>query len=165
MSAGSVRLSPPASADRGKRCDLRVCRAVAVHRSTYALPSGSRECPDRTGAALPSFCVTPHLKTGVHVDKLNAQVAGERLVSATRQPLYAGARALLARCYNPAVVALMRHADSAVDSFRAMAVSGAAKWTVEGSDRSGLRRHRWVPLQDAPRLLEGAPRIAGRGRE
>lgn len=64
----------------------------------------------------------------------------------TRQPLYEGARMLLAAGHDPEAMLTMRLDGSAFPSFKPMSIAALAKWTIEETDESGLKRRRWVPL-------------------
>ena len=84
---------------------------------------------------------------------------GSRLLRATRQTTYDGARALLAQGVSPDAVITTRHRGSAIVGSR-MIVGEAAKWTVTESDREGLRRIPWRPL---PTRFLSRPGVAENG--
>lgn len=69
---------------------------------------------------------------------------GRVLVRASRQPLFDGARALLAEGVAPATVISVRHRGSRIIAMQST-TGEAAKWTVEEADRGGLRRRSWRP--------------------
>jgi hypothetical protein len=95
---------------------------------------------------------------------------GELLVSGSRQPLVDGARVLLARGFDPATPLTMRMEGKAYDSFQPMPIGQWAKWTYEESEKTALRRVRWMPFAEgAGRQKSGsepsvAPARAGRRR-
>lgn len=91
-----------------------------------------------------------------------------RTVTRSRQPTYAGARALLAEGMAPDTLLQVRHTGSPY-----IAMSGKladlARWSVSESDRSGLRRVEWQPYPAAsangpakasPELQDGRHAIA-----
>jgi hypothetical protein len=93
--------------------------------------------------------VRPHLERGgFHLDRFDAYLDDE-LMAISRQPLLDGARALLARGFDPHAMLTMRLASSAADSFRPKPIREWAKWTIAERDRGGLQRERWKPLRSA----------------
>jgi hypothetical protein len=71
---------------------------------------------------------------------------GEVVVASTRQPLVDGARALLARGFDPATPLTMRVERKAYDSFQPLAIGQWAKWTYKEGEKEALRRTAWMPL-------------------
>ncbi len=69
---------------------------------------------------------------------------GEQLLT-TRRPLTDGARALLARGYNPNLPLAVRAENRNYDSFKPITIGEAAKWTVSEEDKGGLRLRPWKP--------------------
>lgn len=85
-----------------------------------------------------------------HPGRHEALCDGEVIVKSSRQPCYDGARALLARGVDPETF-IQWHNEHGTPDMRGK-VGELAKWTVEESDRDGLRRRRWRPN---PRFLPG----------
>jgi hypothetical protein len=75
----------------------------------------------------------------------------------TRQPLYDGARELLALGYSPRTVVRVRHAGGI--AMRGV-VGELAKWTIEERDRGGLRKVLWKPHGMAHSSRDGSPPAA-----
>ena len=71
---------------------------------------------------------------------------GELLVTSTRQPLVDGARALLARGFDPCTPLTMRHEGKAYDSFQPMPIGHWAKWTYKEREKGGMAVERWMPF-------------------
>lgn len=93
--------------------------------------------------------VRPHLeRNGFHVDRFDAYLDGDLIVS-SRQPLLDGARRLLERGFDPEALLTIRMHDRSYDSFHPKPIREWAKWTIAELDRRGLRRRRWRPLEDA----------------
>jgi hypothetical protein len=91
----------------------------------------------------------PHLERGgFHLDRFDAFLDGELIVT-SRQPLLNGARALLARGFDPDAMLTMRHAGRAYDSFHPKPLREWARWTITERDRRGLQRIGWRPFADA----------------
>jgi hypothetical protein len=91
----------------------------------------------------------------------------EVVVTGTRQPLVDGARALLARGFDPATPLTMRHEGKAYDSFQPLPMGEWAKWTYAESEERALRRVNWMPFP-APRSGQksgSAPLVVPEGRE
>ena len=100
------------------------------------LDSGTSSAPLR-------LIAHPHLERGgYHLDRFDACLDGE-LITTSRQPLLDGARALLARGFDPDAMLTIRLASSAADSFRPKPIREWARWTITERDRDGLRRERW----------------------
>jgi hypothetical protein len=100
------------------------------------------------GAVL-RLIVCPHLERGgFHIDRFDAYLDGELIVT-SRQPLLHGARRLLERGFDPEALLTMRMHDRPYDSFHPKPIREWAKWTIKELDRRGLRRQRWEPLQNA----------------
>lgn len=81
--------------------------------------------------------------------------AGRVVVPASRQPLLDAARALAASGMPPATIVTASHRGSAIVAMRAT-LAEATPWTIEESDRGGLRRRRWKPFQGAAAFRDGA---------
>jgi hypothetical protein len=73
-----------------------------------------------------------------------AHADGRCIGKASKQPLFDGARALLAEGVPPEVAITTRHAGSTNVATRS-AVGEASRWTNEESDTRGLRLRRWRP--------------------
>ena len=71
---------------------------------------------------------------------------GDLIVAGTRQPLVDGARELLARGFDPAVLLTMRHEGKAYDSFQPLPIGRWAGWTYKEGEKDALRRTAWMPL-------------------
>ena len=80
---------------------------------------------------------------------------GRVLVRAIRQPLFDGARALAAEGVRAETVITARHCGSAIIAMRPT-VGEASRWTVEESDRGGLRK----PFENARSSQGGSPKPA-----
>ena len=89
-----------------------------------------------------------------------AAALGSEELCRSRQPLYDSARVLLARGVPPGTVIEARHAGSAIIGMRST-LGDAAQWSVEETDRDGLRRVRWTPARHAPRRSGYASPLAG----
>jgi hypothetical protein len=79
---------------------------------------------------------------------------GHVLAQASRQPLLDAARALAASGLPPETVVTASHRGSAVVAMRAT-LAEATPWTIEESDRGGLRMRRWKPFQGAGSFRDG----------
>ena len=77
-----------------------------------------------------------------------ATLDGRAIVKPTRQPFFNAARALLAMGHDPATVLEARHRGSAIVAMRS-AIGEAAKWTIKETDRGGLQKRRWEPVEIA----------------
>jgi hypothetical protein len=100
-------------------------------------------------SAVLRLIVRPHLERGgFHIDRFDADLGSEVIVT-SRQPLLDGARALLARGFDPEAMLTMRTDNRAYDSFDPKPIGEWAKWTIAELDRRGLRRRRWRPLEGA----------------
>ena len=84
---------------------------------------------------------------------------GRGLIRASRQPLLDGARALAAEGAPSETVITVRHRGSTIVAMRST-VGEAAKWTIEESDRGGLRKRRWRPFGMAGSSRDGVPENA-----
>ena len=90
-----------------------------------------------------ALTLTPHReRAGYHLDRFDAYV-GDELIVTSRQPLFDGARKLLERGHDPATPATIRHRGKDYDSFVPRPLSELAQWTIEESDKGGLKRRRW----------------------
>ena len=67
------------------------------------------------------------------------------LTKPTRQPLYDGARAMLALGYDPDTVVQVRHAGTIACSG---VVGELARWWIEERDRGGLRKVLWKSTRE-----------------
>ena len=97
-----------------------------------------------------SLRVIPHgERGGYRLDRFDAYLGDELLVT-SRQPYYAGARALIERGYDPDTM-LRMHPDA-----KAYPLSWWAQWMVEETNRDGLTRRKYRPFlrQEAPRTGE-----------
>ena len=100
------------------------------------LDSGTSHAPLR-------LIAHPHRERGgYHLDRFDACLGGE-LITTSRQPLLDGARALLARGFDPDAMLTIRLGSSAADSFRPKPIREWACWIITERDRDGLRRERW----------------------
>ncbi len=64
----------------------------------------------------------------------------------TRRPLTDGARALLARGYDPDLLLAVRAENRDHDSFKPITIGEAAKWAVKEENKAGLRLRHWMPF-------------------
>ena len=91
----------------------------------------------------------PHIEGGGgHLDRFDASVAGEHIVL-SRQPAYAGARALIATGRDPdTLVVVASHDRNGKPNapWPPQRLGELAKWTIEELDRQGLRRRKWAPF-------------------
>jgi hypothetical protein len=92
---------------------------------------------------------------------------GEPIVASTRQPLVDGARALLARGFDPATPLTMRMEGKAYDSFQPLPIAEWAKWTYKEREKGGLAVERWMPfaVPRSDRNSGSEPSVAPEGRE
>lgn len=90
-----------------------------------------------------------------------AHLDGE-LVVRSAQPLYDGARELLARGYDPEALLTLRHDYAETDSFKPKPIGELARWTVHERADRGLQLCKWSPMPE--RLTAGAPERASRPR-
>ncbi len=89
---------------------------------------------------------------------------GQRRIVRSRQPLLDAARVLLGEGADPATVIEACHLGSGTVALRST-IGDAARWTLEESDRGGLRRRLWRPrppdaFQDGPPFRAETPRNA-----
>jgi hypothetical protein len=91
--------------------------------------------------------------------RFSASCPGGVLVRSSKQPLLDAARALLDLGEPPETVLTTRHQGSAIVAQRST-VGEAAKWTINGRDRGGLRRELWKPH---PRAAQNADCSEGGG--
>ena len=84
---------------------------------------------------------------------------GRVLIRASRQPLLDGARALAAEGVPRETVITARHRGSTIVAMRST-LAEAAKWTIEESDRGGLRKRLWRPFGMAGSSRDGVPENA-----
>lgn len=93
--------------------------------------------------------VTPELaprKAGEFTASLES--TGEPIVRGTRQPLVDGARALLARGFDPATPITLRHLGRSYDSFEPLPLRQWAAWTYKEGEKRTLTRALWRPFAD-----------------
>jgi hypothetical protein len=115
-----------------------------------------------TGAAMPAawrgaestvlrLHLRPHIEhDGCHWDRFDAHLGG-KLIVRSRQPLYDGARHLLALGYAPETLLTIRHNGRDYDSFEPAPIGELAKWTIKERKKGGLQRRRWTRFEDASR--------------
>jgi hypothetical protein len=119
---------------------VRRWRAGPLLPENGMLDGGTSHAPLR-------LIVRPHLERGgFHLDRFDACLDGE-LITTSRQPLLDGARALLARGFDPDAMLTIRLASSPADSFRPK--PEWARWTITERERGGLQRTTWRPFADA----------------
>ena len=91
----------------------------------------------------------PHIERGGwHLDRFDAYVDGDHVVL-SRQPAYAGARALIAKGHDPDTLVVVAGEDrngKPSAPWPPQRLGELAKWTIEESDRQGLRRRKWAPF-------------------
>ena len=95
---------------------------------------------------------------GAKLGRYDAVLPDGRVLVRSRQPLFDGARKLLAEGVAPDTALTTRHQGSAIIAMHST-VGEAAKWTIQESDKGGLRKRLWRPFEDADFLL------GGRGKE
>ncbi len=80
---------------------------------------------------------------GARLGRYAATMPDGRVVARSRQPLFDGARALVALGDPPETMIVARHQGSASIAMRST-VAEAAKWTIEERDGAGLRKALWI---------------------
>ena len=89
----------------------------------------------------------PHIeRAGFHTDRFDVLLDDQPILGPTRSPLYATARELLKRGFEPDRLMTIRLTGRDYDSFEPRPIGELAKWTVQESDRGGLQRREWVPF-------------------
>ena len=73
-------------------------------------------------------------------------------------PIFGTARALLVLGFSPGTLLEFRHIGSDIIAAHGT-VGDLAEWTIQESDKGGLRKRLWKPFEDANFLL------GGRGKE
>ena len=71
---------------------------------------------------------------------------GDDLICISRQPFLDGARELLRRGYDPALLLTTRHVGKAYDNFVPAPLGERAKWTVTEGSQAGLRLECYHPF-------------------
>ncbi|MCZ6604846.1 MAG: hypothetical protein O7A03_06840 [Alphaproteobacteria bacterium] len=103
----------------------------------------------------------PHHTGTKSADRFDAFLDGE-FICTSREPLFAGARELLARGYDPSTLMTTRHEGKAFDSFKPAPIGKLAKLMIEESDAGGLRMRKWKPhpMADSCRGRVAQTRVA-----
>lgn len=91
--------------------------------------------------------------------KFRAVVGSMAITKPARQPLFDGARALLALGHDPAEVVAARHAGSDTIAMHGT-LGDLARWTIEERDQGGMRRALWKPREMADSSFAQAPETA-----
>jgi hypothetical protein len=82
----------------------------------------------------------PHIEAGgYHLDRFDAFLDGE-IITTSRQPVFDGARALIERGHDPEELICADQSGHLV--FKAT-IGENARWTIEESDKAGLRKRPW----------------------
>ena len=100
----------------------------------------------------------PHHTGAKIADRFDAHLDGEHICT-SREPLFAGARELLARGYDPSTLMTTRHDGKTFDSFKPAPIGKLAKLMIMESSRDGLRLVKWKPMSEADKAQLGAPRM------
>ena len=87
-------------------------------------------------------------------DRFDAIMPDGRVLVRSRQPLFDGARVLLAEGVPPETCIAVRHRGSTIVAMRRR-LGDAAKWTIEESDKGGLRKRMWKPFDNARSSRDG----------
>ena len=94
--------------------------------------------------------------------KFRALLGDLSITRPTRQPLFDGARSMLALGYPATTVVRVRHKGTIAMSGE---VGELARWSVEERDRGGLRKVLWKPRENAVSSDGGAPPAADEASE
>jgi hypothetical protein len=97
--------------------------------------------PSQNAAAI-ILVITPASKPGRFLG-----CVGDEIIAASRQPFLDGARALLARGYDPAATYNMRHANSEMLSFVTTTIGHAAGLSTREDNGSGIRFQKFIPFE------------------
>ena len=103
----------------------------------------------------------PHRIGAKIADRFDAFLDGE-FICTSREPLFDGARELLARGYDPSTLMTTRHVGKSFDNFKPAPIGKLAKLMIEESDAGGLRMRKWEPhpRADSCRGLVAQTRVA-----
>jgi hypothetical protein len=99
----------------------------------------------------------PHIEAGgYHLDRFDAFLDGE-VITTSRQPVFDGARALIERGHHPEELMC---ADQNGHLVFIATIGENARWTIEESDKAGLRKRPWreLPVQIAVSSRAVGPR-------
>ena len=137
--------------------------AAAGERRLAARPAVRRARPGRAKAPAAPETVRVDLRPVAHRPGFYRAELGEECLTVSRQPFYDTARVLIGRGVPPDAVLEAWHAGGVAAAMRA-SVGEAAKWTVEETDRGGLRRREWRPFAagaGCPPTRDEAEPVAG----
>jgi hypothetical protein len=99
----------------------------------------------------------PHIEAGgYHLDRFDALLDGE-VITTSRQPVFDGARALIERGHHPEELMC---ADQNGHLVFIATIGENARWTIEESDKGGLRKRPWreLPVEKAVSSRAVGPR-------
>jgi hypothetical protein len=106
-----------------------------------------------------TLTVRPRLERGgYHLDRFDAYLGGDQLVT-SRQRLLDGARRLLEQGHDPETPLTIRRDGKDHDSFAPRSLGELARWTYEETSAGGIKRRRWQPF-NAARLGDGGAGMA-----
>lgn len=98
----------------------------------------------------------PHVKpNGDHTGKFDALI-GSDFIYRAREPLFDGARVLLARGYNPDTLMTTRHEGKQFDNFKPASI-GAMAELATSEDKNGPRIVKWKLMSDAEKARAHQP--------
>ena len=98
----------------------------------------------------------PHIKpNGDHSGKFDAYL-GDDSICRSREPLFDGARVLLARGYNPDTLLTTRHEGKQFDNFKPATIGELAALATS-EDQNGPRIVKWEPMSDAEKARAHRP--------
>ncbi len=86
----------------------------------------------------------PHHTGAKIADRFDAHLDGEHICT-SREPLFAGARELLARGYDPSTLMTTRHDGKTFDNFKPAPIGKLAKLMIVEADIRGLQMRKWQP--------------------
>ena len=87
----------------------------------------------------------PHRgKHGPTGDRFDAFIGDEFIVT-SREPLFDGARELLARGYDPSTLMTTRHEGKTFDNFKPAPIGKLAQLMIVEADIRGLQMRKWQP--------------------
>ena len=94
----------------------------------------------------------PHIETRAglrfHAERLDA-LLGDEVICTSRSGWHDPARALLARGHSPDTLLHVQHAGKPFDpTIVPQPIGELAEWTYEESDRTGIRKRRWRPVEE-----------------
>ena len=97
----------------------------------------------------------PHHTGAKIADRFDARLDGEHICT-SREPLFDGARELLARGYDPSTLMTTRHDIKTFDSFKPEPIGKLAGLTAR-EDKNGPRIVKWKPTSGADKTCALTP--------